>query len=143
MTSRHQWDHKQTALLRRLYQQRNLSTSDIAERFGVSENAIIGKAHRIGINRDGSPSRCKGERGLAKKRQPEKIDAPPPDRTLAHDRGRWLPFFELRPGDCRWPNDAGNTAIAATTFCCAPALVGKSYCEEHGKASLAKLVRAA
>lgn len=127
------WDHAQTALLRRLYQQRELSTSDIAERFGVSVNAIIGKAHRIGINRDGTPSYCSPKKSAVRTS---------PARTLAH-RDRWLSFSELSPGDCRWPNDAGNTAIAATTFCCAPALVGQPYCEEHSKASLAKVVRAA
>lgn len=112
------------------------STSQIAAELGnVTRNAVIGKVHRLGLNR------CKAKRKLAAQepnrrnnraikkiwRGPPKIKrepyvvAEPVDIVPRH-----LTVLKLGPNDCRYPY--GDWPI---TFCGHPSVPGKSYCAAH------------
>jgi GcrA cell cycle regulator len=57
------WDDARTAALTRLWAE-GLSASSIASRLGgVTRNAVIGKAHRLGLSGRRTPSEAKAENG--------------------------------------------------------------------------------
>ena len=95
------WTEERIALLRQLWEA-GLSASEIAKRLGeVSRNAVIGKAHRIGLAARPSPIRVRPE-------------APAPAAT-----GR----------TCAWP--IGDPGEADFHFCGARAEPGRPYCGAH------------
>src|SRR6516165_681821 len=47
----HDWTLERSALLRRLWNDEGLSGGEIAERMGLSRNAVIGRAHRMGLQK--------------------------------------------------------------------------------------------
>lgn len=55
------WTRQAVDRLRRLWNHTSLSASEIAADFGCTRNAIIGKAHRLGLKsrREGQPRRDK------------------------------------------------------------------------------------
>jgi GcrA cell cycle regulator len=95
------WTEERASQLKELWAQ-GLSARQIADQLGgVTRNAVIGKAHRLGLSQ---PS-------------PAKIKAKPTAIPTVADRG------------CRWP--IGHPGETAFRFCGAPAETGKPYCTEH------------
>ena len=81
------------------------SARDIADRLGgVSRNAVIGKAHRLGLSKP------------TKKPEPEPVPEP-----VSADR--------LTERMCRWP--IGHPGDPDFTFCGGPRVPGRPYCREH------------
>ncbi|MDX0523006.1 GcrA cell cycle regulator [Sinorhizobium medicae] len=113
----------------------DLSASQIAKRFGVSRNVIVGIAFR---NRAFFPSkpRVRNCRPHESKRAPRKDKTAMrdhrPDTVIIpphkYDLER-LPFakrlLELRPGECIWPINDGSPFLF-----CAVKTAGK-YCQHH------------
>lgn len=97
-----EWTEERIAALQRLWAQ-GLSASQIAERLGsVTRNAVIGKAHRLGLASRPSPIRRDG-----------------PARRAASHRGP----------SCQWP--LGDPAGQDFKFCGAPTEPGRPYCAQH------------
>ena len=67
-----------------------ISTSIIGDRLGVTKNAVVGKVHRIGLPKRGSPIR--------QKPKPAEI----------------IDLNSLRPGMCSWPEGGGGGANRCT-----------------------------
>ena len=84
-----------------------LTTSQIGERIGITKNAVVGKVHRLGLPKRGSPIKPK----------PEK------------KKTNVVSMAQLRPGMCVWP--IGDPATDDFYFCGAEAMEGRPYCEEH------------
>jgi GcrA cell cycle regulator len=82
--------------------EQGLLYSEIGNRLGVSKNAVIGRATRMGLRR--------------RVRSP----TPPPGRALLAD---------LDDYQCRFP--FGNPGEEGFGFCGAPVAAGKPYCPEH------------
>lgn len=145
--STNRWSEDQVETLRKLWGE-GLSASQISMRMGsaVSRNAIIGKLHRLGLNREGKPRlavggrksarlyRKKGrEMRAAKASASRRVSAPvpraetyvppimsetaPPNATTLHD---------LRNDQCRWPY--GDETFV---FCPETQVLGSSYCPGH------------
>ncbi len=95
------------AELARLWEQ-GLSTGDIGRQLGVSKNAVVGKAHRLGLT--GRPS-------------PIKRTSPKPKKE------KQASLVDLGPSCCRWP--IGDPRDAGFHFCGKKAIPGKPYCPEH------------
>ena len=112
------WTDERIELLKTLWGE-GLTTGEIGKRLGVSKNAVVGKAHRLGLK--GRPSPIKRTRKTAKTEKPEK-PAEPAKAVL-----------EIQGPTCRWP--FGDPREPGFHFCGAQALPGKPYCSEH--ASLA------
>lgn len=132
------WDDQRVDLLCKLYAD-GLSASHIAEQLGITRNAIIGKAHRLGLTRDLHPSsrnsRAKAEgthyaraARIAGRRAQVTSTTPARLRPVKHTAGNKT-ILELGLGDCRWP--IGEKLAPAELFCGAKAVFGRPYCGKH------------
>lgn len=143
------WPDERNAHLRRLWLQRSpeLSASLIGVRMGVSKNAIVGKAHRLGLPSRPSPI------------QPPRVGPKPASAPRARPRGVVSPLpvgmgltggvalpaaepppppppvsiaeFRNREGrSCCWP--IGEPGTSAFHYCGAGlSTLKRSYCDEH------------
>lgn len=93
-----------------------LTTGEIGKRLGVSKNAVVGKAHRLGLK--GRPSPIK------KAKQPR-----PAAATAKEPEPKMKTLVDLSANTCRWP--IGDPREPGFHFCGAPAIPGKPYCAEH------------
>ena len=86
------------------------SAREIAEKLGVTRNAVIGKANRMGLSHSSATTR----RGR---------------RARRGDRGRPSSPFDLTERMCRWP--IGHPGDADFHFCGGARAPGRPYCEAH------------
>ena len=104
------WTEERVALLRQLWGS-GKSASEIAEMIGgVSRNAVIGKAHRLGLSGRPSP---------IKKKKAEAAESKPSGATI----------LSLTDRMCRWP--IGDPKQPGFRFCGKPTAGGLPYCAEH------------
>jgi GcrA cell cycle regulator len=98
-----------------------LSASQIAEKLGegVTRNAVIGKAHRLGLK--SRPSPVKSEPAQAKAAKPKA-------KAKAKASGK-VSLLELTERICKWP--IGHPTDADFHFCGKPSKAGFPYCDEH------------
>ena len=128
------WTEERIELLRTLWTE-GLSASQIADRLGeVTRNAVIGKAHRLGLS--GRPSPVKVDRSAA----PTSASARPGKPAPAVTRAAVVPTVEPEPLTrvtllsitermCKWPN--GHPGEPDFHFCGRRTNPGHSYCLEH------------
>lgn len=108
-----QWTPERVEILSRLWAE-GLSARQIAEKLGggVTRNAVIGKAHRLNLQR-GAP-------------QPEYVPEPPPPII---EEPKFDPPPDMKPWMCRWPtDDAGRHGLH---ICGKTVQPGRPYCAEH------------
>ncbi len=106
------WTDERVAQLRQLWGS-GKSASEIADLLGgVSRNAVIGKAHRLGLS--GRPSPIK-----KKKAKAEIVEAKPAGATI----------LNLTERMCRWP--IGDPKQPGFRFCGKPSMPNLPYCAEH------------
>ena len=98
------WTPERTDLLKSLWNE-GLPTSQIGVRLGVSKNAVVGKAHRLGLPKRQSPIPTRGREADI-----VKLDG-------------------LGAGMCCWPE--GEPGKPGFRFCGKPAVPSKPYCAEH------------
>ncbi|PLT95510.1 GcrA family cell cycle regulator [Sinorhizobium medicae] len=117
----------------------DLSASQIAKRFGVSRNVIVGLAFR---NRGlfpwrgdaGKKSRAPGQAKTSRPRKPE-LRREPEIPATAYDAERLQSaklFHHLSAGECCWPLNTGGPYLF-----CAAETTGR-YCRNHHARSLPK-----
>jgi GcrA cell cycle regulator len=72
------WTGERIAELRRLIEEK-LTARQIAERMGLTKNAVCGRAHRLGVPIVGLPKGPRTQAGVARARKPrpQKLPAPP------------------------------------------------------------------
>ena len=87
------------------YWDEGLPTSAIGVRLGITKNSVVGKVHRLGLPKRGSPIKHKPK-------LPEVIS-----------------LGALRPGMCCWPE--GEPGTEEFNFCGEPSLPEKPYCASH------------
>lgn len=95
------WTPELIASLESLWNE-GLATTEIGRRLGMSKNAVIGKAHRLGLS--GRPS---------------------PIRREAQAR----PVRRVTGPVCQWP--IGDPRLPDFHFCGESAIPGKPYCAHH------------
>lgn len=106
------WTDDRIAKLKKLWSE-GLTTGEIGKRLGVSKNAVVGKAHRLGLKSRPSPIRRAAKKAEPKKEEVKKVF------TLA----------DLTSQTCRWPD--GDPKHDNFHFCGQPVFHGKPYCLEH------------
>lgn len=146
------WTDERVAELKQLWEQGH-SASQIASILGeVTRNAVIGKAHRLGLSSRPSPIKA-GQPGAAprskKKAAPRRATArrrpapatarAKPERPTAprlSDAERRLLAVQPQPAPanyrgptCQWP--IGDPGQDEFRFCGAPASQGRPYCDAH------------
>lgn len=139
------WTDERMTLLRDLVAQ-GLTSSALAAALGVTRNAVLGKCHRHGISVGGGkpaprPTPKSGPRvsksvAPPRPRAPARPPAPRPTAIVAQvpvlrvaAPAAAVGLLDLRFGQCRFP--LGGSRARAVLFCGAPALTGRSYCEDH------------
>jgi GcrA cell cycle regulator len=123
-----------------------LTSQVIADALGVTRNAVIGKANRLGLS---EPRKPKGSNRVVQPPPPAAVPREPPpapreDPPLLDEAPRMervvplvatghdtaLRLVDLQVGQCRWicndPRDEGGAL-----FCGHRAIPGKSWCRAH------------
>ena len=98
------WTTERIATLTKLWGG-GLSTREIGLRLGVTKNAVVGKAHRLGLSKRQSPI-------VERSRVAEVIH-----------------LDKLTAGMCSWPD--GEPGTPSLRFCGKPSVPDKPYCAEH------------
>ena len=98
------WTPERTAALKSLWGD-GLSTREIGLKLGITKNAVVGKAHRLGLSKGNAP-----------------VAAPPPVVRLVR-------LETLGAGMCCWPD--GEPGTPEFRFCGKPSLAEKPYCAAH------------
>lgn len=149
-----EWTEKQIKDLRELWDQ-GLSAGQIAARFsGVSRNAIIGKARRLGLSSRKNmqirprakmiaPPKASVKPLVRDPRRPVKKADPVKSAEVKRIENRPAPMdmpkplfkhlFDLNHNDCRWPVSGEK---ASTLFCGHPSEPNCSYCAGHKRMSV-------
>ena len=114
-----------------------LRTAKIAALLGVSRNAVIGRASRLGLKRlpptpggrppnPNKPPRVKRIRGEHKIRKPPTREFASPPIPVAP---LFIPFIDLAPHHCREVVGTGDYNLSLS--CGHPRIEASSYCEFH------------
>lgn len=112
-----EWTEERVARLKALWSE-GRTASQIATILGdVTRNAVIGKAHRLGLK--GRPSPIRKEKT---------VSTPKPVRQPAAAIPAARPV-RVSDRQCHWP--IGHPREPGFHFCGAPAIADKPYCEEH------------
>ena len=116
------WNEERVEELGRLWDLGH-SASIIGKRIGVSKNAVIGKAHRLGLRPRPSPIKRRLERPVVTVPVLQEAPAEPAPKPLPPPR-----VVGSGPR-CMWP--LGEPGDEDFRFCEAPATAGKPYCSAH------------
>lgn len=126
------WSDEKTELLRSLWTE-GLSASDIGKKVGKTRNAVLGKAHRLGlasridIERPQRPSTPRVYVPKVKMEEPEPILEPP----LVLDDGSNVTVLTINDRHCRWP--IGHPNEDTFHFCGLAPKADRPYCEAHAR----------
>jgi GcrA cell cycle regulator len=113
------WTDERVALLKKLWE-KGLSASQIASELGgVTRNAVIGKAHRMGLASRPSPLKTETQKPKAAKKKA-------PEKKAVKER---ITLLQLTDKMCKWP--IGHPGEPDFHFCGKKAEAGVPYCAEH------------
>ena len=131
------WDENNVSKLKELWDQ-GLPTAQIGKLLGFTKNAVVGKAHRIGLERRPSPIRrtsVKPDRKKARSPVMPKLnfennnpENKPDDKIAFHPAVKNLLSNSTKRG-CEWP--VGHPDEAEFHFCDKERFEDKPYCLEH------------
>ncbi len=139
------WTDERIALLKDSWES-GMTASQIAEKLGegVSRNAVIGKAHRLGLKSRPSPVKGGEEEApaapAAATPAPAAVATPAPSptpaapraatpRAAAKGKAAKTSLLDLNEKICKWP--IGHPGDADFHFCGKGAQAGFPYCTEH------------
>lgn len=139
------WTPELIKELKKLWK-KGLTTGEIGRVIGMSKNAVVGKAHRLGlesrpspIKREEAPKKEKASRVIKKvtkpvpkKEQQVAVETAEPVKAVKKTKSgknKGVKLVDLKPTSCRWPE--GDPKDPDFHFCGKEAVPGKSYCEEH------------
>ncbi len=139
---------------------KGLTTGEIGRLIGMSKNAVVGKAHRLGLESRPSPIR----REKVEVPKVKKSTAPVSKHVVSMEKQekesqavqlntdklskpskkngkvKGVKLVDLKPTSCRWPE--GDPKDPDFHFCGKEALPGKSYCEEHSQVAYSGVFKA-
>jgi len=130
------WTNEQVEELKRLWGE-GLTTGEIGKTLGVSKNAVVGKAHRLGLQ--GRPSPIRRPEDEIPAAAEAEVVPPAPEKTsrrpsksakkTATAKEKRFTVNDLVSTSCRWP--IGDPKDEDFHFCGKEAMPGKPYCLDH------------
>ena len=117
------WNDEKIGKLRKLWSE-GLTTGEIGKRLGVSKNAVVGKAHRLGLKGRPSPIKRPNAAAIAAAGGVAAAPAPPKKQPA-----KIFPLTDLTHNTCRWP--IGDPKHEDFHFCGKYIYPGKPYCLDH------------
>lgn len=112
------WTDDRIEQLKKLWE-KGLSASQIADELGdVTRNAVIGKAHRLGLKSRPSPVKVDTKKAAKAKAKPAPKEEP-----------QKIGLLDLTERICKWP--IGHPGEEEFHFCGRPSEPGVPYCKEH------------
>lgn len=129
------WTEDRIEFLKELWRL-GVSTGQIAKRLGgVTKNAVVGKVHRLKLDKRPSPLGAAGRiwyRFDAGKSVPLNVarrSSLDVMRVLMERRGATAAVSRLGSCTCRWP--VGDPRSDSFNFCCEPTEGRQTYCKTH------------
>ena len=126
------WTDERVDLLKKLWK-KGLSASQIAEELGdVTRNAVIGKAHRLGLSSRPSPLKKAAKAAPEKKAKPaakKKPAAKPKPKAVEKEEPAVITILTLTERMCKWP--LGHPGDDDFRFCGRKTVPGQPYCAYH------------
>lgn len=121
------WTEDRVEKLRELWD-KGLSASQIAKELaeGVTRNAVIGKAHRMGLASRPSPVKSDPAKRAAASTK-KKVEPKAPAKVVAAS-GK-VSILDLTESMCKWP--IGHPGEAGFHFCGKPSQPKFPYCANH------------
>jgi GcrA cell cycle regulator len=138
MSTPSSWTEERVTTLAGLWRE-GLSAAEIAQRLGgVTRNAVIGKAYRLGLSGRAPPSRPATPRREPKRlavrarvvARPRPVVSPPVRAFAPPDLEGMATVVSIERRACRWP--IGDPLQPGFTLCGRPAQRGP-YCACHGE----------
>ena len=126
------WTNEKIELLKKLWDE-GLTASRIAHEIGdMTRNAVIGKAHRLGLSgRMQSKSKNSSISIVRKKKNSPYNKKIIEISTQVDEPMNPTPFSEIKDGLCRWP--IGEPENSDFKFCGRSTNEGFVYCQTHHK----------
>ncbi len=132
------WTINSISKLKKLWN-KELSTTDIGKKLGFSKNAVVGKAHRLGLK-----SRSTSVVKKIKRKRVIKTKAKAPIKSIIKTKktssdkqkinkkttpSKIIGIMDLKKEMCRWP--LGDPRSSDFSFCGNPTFKSKPYCLTH------------
>ena len=129
---------------------KGLTTMEIGQQLGLSKNAVVGKAHRLGLESRPSPIKHESVKRMTNKAIRKNIDIekneylsssvpedpvfkseplPPEINIHKSKKHKGVALVDLKPNSCRWPE--GDPKDPNFHFCGERVAPGKIYCPDH------------
>ncbi len=125
------WNDEKIAKLKKLWSE-GLTTGEIGKRLGVSKNAVVGKAHRLGLKGRPSPIKRQDATAVAAPSGHAPASGSTPVTSHAAPKKEAVKIFtltDLTHNTCRWP--IGDPKHEDFRFCGKQVYPGKPYCLDH------------
>ena len=124
------WTDDRVELLKKLWK-KGYSASQIAEELGgnVTRNAVIGKAHRLGLSSRPSPVKKSAEAAKKPKPAPAKAKKKPVEKPATEEEPEVVTILSLTERMCKWP--IGHPGEPGFHFCGRKSMSGQPYCTYH------------
>jgi GcrA cell cycle regulator len=121
------WTAKKEKTLRELWPLADFSCQMIAEKLGLTDNAVIGKARRLGLGPKPTEAKVKKPKAPRCSARLKKRAFKPLPQTQppAHETKTLL---TIAPSECRYPT---HEVDGVFHFCAQPVLANKPYCAQH------------
>ena len=125
------WTHERIEHLKKLWEAGHTASNIATELGGITRNAVIGKAHRLGLSgRMKSKSKVSSVSIVRRKKMPAHRNSKIIELTTSvSEPMNPISFAGIKDGLCRWP--LGEPEDLDFKFCGRSSNDGVVYCDEH------------
>ena len=125
------WTHERIEHLKKLWEAGHTASNIASELGGITRNAVIGKAHRLGLSgRMKSKSKVSSVSIVRRKKMPANRNSKIIELTTSvSEPMNPISFAGIKDGLCRWP--LGEPEDLDFKFCGRSSNDGVVYCDEH------------
>ena len=124
------WTHERIEQLKKLWEAGYTASNIATELGGITRNAVIGKAHRLGLSgRMKSKSKVSSVSIVRNRKMPVNKNSKIIELTTSVEPMNPTSFADIKDGLCRWP--LGEPEDLDFKFCGRKCAEGMIYCTEH------------